>query len=62
MKGRDNYFSVSERKERGDPPVGMQLGSIRSWLDFIKVKVSVFTLNAYEIPGRSLAVSRDRLI
>ena len=39
----------------------MQVGSMRSWLDIVKVKGSVVTLNAYDFLGRSPAVSRGRL-
>ena len=47
--------------EKGDPPVSMQVGLMRSRPDIVKVKGSVFTLNAYEFLGRAPAVSRGRL-
>ena len=39
----------------------MQVGLMRSRPDIVKVKGSVFTLNAYEFLGRYPAVSRGRL-
>ena len=59
MSAREYYFSVSQRK--ATLPVGMQVGSMRSRPDIVKVKGSVFTLNAYEFLGRYPAVSRGRL-
>ena len=59
MSAREYYFSVLQRK--ATHPVEMQVGSMRSWPNIVKVKGSVVTLNAYEFLGRSLAVSRGRL-
>ena len=59
VSAREYYFSVSQRK--ATLPVSMQVGSMRSRPDIVKVKGSVFTLNAYEFLGRSPAVSRGRL-
>ena len=59
VSARECYFSVSQRKTT--LPVSMQVGSMRSWLDIVKVKGSVVTLNAYDFLGRSPAVSRGRL-
>ena len=59
VSAREYYFSVSQRK--ATLPVSMQVASMRSWPDIEKMKGSVSTLNAYEFPGRSPAVSRGRL-
>ncbi len=60
MSACEYYFSVSQRK--ATLPVSMQVESMSSWPDIVKVKGSVFTLNAYEFLGRALAVSRGRLL
>ena len=59
VSAREYYFSVSQRKTT--LPVSMQVGSMPSWLDIVKVKGSVVTLNAYEFLGPSPVVSRGRL-
>ena len=59
MSAREYYFSVSQRN--ATLPVEMQVGSMRSWPDIVKVKGSEVTLNAYEFLGHSPAVSHGRL-
>ena len=59
VSAREYYFSVSQRK--ATLPVSMQVGSMRSLPDIVKVKGSVFTLKAYEFLRCSQAISCGRL-